>query len=146
MEEQDKELESLRVRVGNTTEPNKVTFLPRRNSRTDIVGSNDSNKPLIETDARRNKPEPPIAGPEIDEFDDNDDDDREVAREPYPGVDDGFFSNGGEPPRNPDAEEFPGIEPRAGKCIRKEIIENLVFRTSICKIKITFRAFRRYAK
>lgn len=106
-------MESLRLRVGNTTEPDKVTFLPRRNSRTDLVGSNDLNKPLIEVDAR-DKPEPPIAGPEIDDLDD--DDDREVANAPYPGVDDGFFGNG-EPPRDPDAEDIPTIGPRAGNCI-----------------------------
>lgn len=113
--EQDKEPESLRLRVGNTTAPDKVTFiLPRRNSRTDFVGSNDSSKPLIEVDSR-DKPEPPIAGPEIDDLDD-DDDDREVPSAPYPGVDDGFFGNG-DPPRDPDAEDIPTIGPRAGKCI-----------------------------
>lgn len=113
--EQGKESERLRVRIENTTEPENVTLIfPRRNSRPNFVDSNDSSKPLIEVDAR-DKPEPPIAGPEIDDFDD-DDDDREVASAPYPGVDDGFFGNG-DPPRDPDAEDIPTIGPRAGKCI-----------------------------
>lgn len=113
--EQSKESESLRLRVGNATESDSVTFLPRRNSRTDFGSSNHSRKPLLETDTRDN-PEPPIAGPEIDDLDD---DEREVINSPYPGVDDGFFGNG-EPPRDPDAEDIPTIGPRAGKCISLE--------------------------
>lgn len=116
METSEKKSEQLRIRP---SEPRAVTFTPRRNSgaETDFL-NNESSRPLIETD-RRDKPEPPIAGPEIDDLDD---DDREVATAPYPGVDDSFFGNG-DPPRDPDAEDYPTIGPRAGNLegFREEI-------------------------
>lgn len=71
----------------------------------------ESSIPLIE----HSNSKPPLARLEIEEFDD---DDREVATAPYPGVDDGFFGNG-EKPADPDVEtinpdEIPEIYPRAG--------------------------------
>lgn len=110
--ENNSETEKLLLRVGNATGPNQVTFSSQRNTQSGFVADKNMSGPLIETDAK-DKPEPPIAGPEIDDLDD--DDDREVAATPYPGVDDGFYGNG-EPPRDPDAEEFfPGIDDRAGR-------------------------------
>lgn len=111
------ESQQMRLAVGNTTEPSKVSFSNRRNSGADLETDKDSSRPLIETDFARDKSQPPIARLEIDELDD-DDDGREVASTPYPGVDDGFFGNG-EPPRDPDAEDIPTIGPRAGTCTIK---------------------------
>lgn len=73
----------------------------------------ESSMPLIEY----SKLKPPLARLEIEDLDE-DDDDREVASTPYPGVDDGFFGNG-EKPADPDVEtinpeNIPEIFPRAG--------------------------------
>lgn len=110
--ENNSESEKLLIRVGVETGPTQVTFSSQRNSQSSVVADKNLSGPLIETDTR-DKLRAPIVGSEIDELDD--DDDREVAATPYPGVDDGFFGNG-EPPRDPDAEDFiPEIDDRAGR-------------------------------
>lgn len=64
----------------------------------------DPSKPLLETDTSV----PPLARPETD----TESDERDTVNRPYPGVDDGFFSNPREE-NNPDVENVPTNMPEA---------------------------------
>lgn len=86
----------------------------RRNSTINATTNNEST-PLLEVSGTTPKAintKPPLARLELLD-DDIDDDDREVVTTPYPGVDDGFFSNGGKPKEddNPDVETVPSNNP-----------------------------------
>lgn len=79
--------------------------------RTPLINRNDNTTINMTT----YKPKPPLAGPEIDDLDD---DDRTSVTKPYPGVDDGFFSENGnhgtdnKTPISPDVENIPPSAPK----------------------------------
>lgn len=122
--DEEKKSENLRLpdRIGrhrNVSTSSSTSGARRRNSPSDASRERAPgiSIPLVE----REKPQPPLAGPEIDDLDDNDD--RVVVTDPYPGVDDGFFSNGNAPRGNGDPEvenvpvhpdDYPALVPRAG--------------------------------
>lgn len=111
--ENNKESHAEQLRLLPADGNHRVTFLSGKNSGSDIFAANEASERLTEGDKGGDKPQPPMARSEIDDLDE-DDDEGEVATKPFPGVDDGFYDNG-DPPRDPDAEDFiPTIGPRAG--------------------------------
>ncbi|XP_034832866.1 ninjurin-A-like isoform X3 [Maniola hyperantus] len=66
-----------------------------------------SSQPLLEPDKGRNRP--PLAGPEIDDLDDE----HHPELTPYPGIDDGLLEPNGKTP-GLDGDGFSGLGPRFG--------------------------------
>ncbi|CAH2243627.1 jg23552 [Pararge aegeria aegeria] len=88
--------------VTNEKKPGKDTHSLNNNNEKNGESDTEttpSSQPLLEPDKERNRP--PLAGPEIDDLDDE----RHIDVTPYPGIDDGLLEPNGTTPGHEDGEK-----------------------------------------